>query len=161
VYPFLFPPLHLPFHRSRFGNSGGFRFISTDHKTLVVHTTVLLLLLLFWVVTPCGLADRRESFGETYCVSLNLRAQTASQLYRHSYKNLKLSSLCSLLYIHEALHLPQELTSHVELFVEIIRLSISHFDSDFTSTGNVLIVFSMQQFTVPSLWSRISYLHCP
>jgi hypothetical protein len=45
----------------------------------------LLSILLFWVVTPCGLTGSYQRFGETYylhlqgCVGIRLKVHTASQ----------------------------------------------------------------------------------
>jgi hypothetical protein len=35
-----------------------------------VYTAMKMLMLVFWVVMPCGLVDRCKRFGRTYCLHL-------------------------------------------------------------------------------------------
>jgi hypothetical protein len=40
------------------------------HVRFEVLTAVKMSMLVFWVVTPCGLVRRYQRFGETYCLQL-------------------------------------------------------------------------------------------
>jgi hypothetical protein len=45
-----------------------------------VLTEVKLSMLVFWVVTPCGLVGRYQRFGRTYCLNLQPRRPTQTCL---------------------------------------------------------------------------------
>jgi hypothetical protein len=40
------------------------------HVRFEVFTAVTIMMMLFWVLAPCGLVGRRQLFGETYCLHL-------------------------------------------------------------------------------------------
>jgi hypothetical protein len=75
--------------------------------------TAVKMAMLFWVVTPCGLVDRHQIFGETYCLHLQgwfpgiyLRVHKASQPRRTTSSLQKMLSAIQKLHVITRLRLP-------------------------------------------------------
>jgi hypothetical protein len=68
--------------KSAFKNDGVFRFQSAVHLIFEILPAKKMSVLVFWVITPCGLASRYQHFG-TYCLHL------------HWTSALKMEAVCS------------------------------------------------------------------
>jgi hypothetical protein len=76
-----------------------------------VLTAVKMLMLVFWIVTPCGLVGRYQRFGGTYCLHLQVfspKAVCSSQTLVSTYKSTqhfnlktKINRHISYVYVHK------------------------------------------------------------
>jgi hypothetical protein len=68
------------------------------HVRLEVLTTVKMLMLVFWVATPCVLAAKYQRFGETYCLHLQpwrWRQYVSPKRWCSTYKSTNIDTVIS------------------------------------------------------------------